>query len=228
MKWSEHARAGSIAVYDRILAMPFIQELQAGELSIERFRFYMGQDARYLEHFSKALAMIGARLSDKTASLAFYRFAENAIVVENALHESYFREFDVSGNAEIEPACHHYIHFLLSQAAMQPVEVAMASALPCFWIYRDVGRYVLENADLSENRYRRWIETYANDDFDRSVQEAMRRCDEAASATTAAVRDAMTTAFDQACRLEFGFWDAAYSMQTWDSGLRYAPQWIKS
>lgn len=216
MNWHDQAWAGSETVYERILAMPFIKELQAGTLSMERFRFYMAQDARYLEHFSKALAMIGARLPDKASSLTFYRFAANAIVVENALHESYFDEFGVTGVAEIEPACHHYIHFLISNAATAPVAVAMAGALPCFWIYREVGKHILGNADLAQNRYRRWIETYSNEDFDRSVQDAIQLCDAAAASATPAIREAMTNAFDKACRLEFQFWDAAYELRTWE------------
>jgi thiaminase/transcriptional activator TenA len=216
MSWSEEAWNHSAGIYARILDLPFIRELQAGSLSVERFRFYIAQDARYLEHFSKALAIIGARHPQPAASLAFYRFAETAIVVENALHASYFDEYAIDDVVRIEPACHHYVHFLLSQAAIQPLEVAMASVLPCFWIYREVGMHIHKNAALAENPYRRWIETYSNEDFDRSVREAIGHCDAAAEATTPAMRQAMTEAFDQACRLELDFWDGAYHGRTWD------------
>ena len=78
-------------------------------------------------------------------TLAFLQFAENAIIVENALHESYFEEFGISEKAIIQPACHHYIHFLKSTAALENLEVAMAAILPCFWIYKKVGDYIYEN-----------------------------------------------------------------------------------
>ena len=43
-------------LYTSILALPFNQELAAGSLSVERFTFYMIQDAHYLGAFARALA----------------------------------------------------------------------------------------------------------------------------------------------------------------------------
>ncbi|MFZ1430828.1 MAG: thiaminase II, partial [Geminicoccaceae bacterium] len=43
-------------LYASILALPFNQELAAGSLSVERFTFYMMQDAHYLGAFARALA----------------------------------------------------------------------------------------------------------------------------------------------------------------------------
>ena len=44
-------------IYNDILNMPFIIELQNGSLPIEKFQFYMLQDAKYLEHFGRVLAV---------------------------------------------------------------------------------------------------------------------------------------------------------------------------
>ena len=139
MKWSEQAWETIAPVYKSIQEMPFIDELKNGTLPAEKFRFYMQQDACYLEHFARALALISARAVHLNDALSYIRFAENAIVVENALHESYFVDFGVKAAAAPEPACHHYIHFLKSTAALDAVEVGMAAVLPCFWIYKQIG-----------------------------------------------------------------------------------------
>jgi thiaminase/transcriptional activator TenA len=195
--------------------MPFINELKRGTLPVEKFQFYMQQDACYLEHFARALALIGARATHLNDALSFIRFAENAIVVENALHESYFIDFNVTAAKAAEPACHHYIHFLKSTAALDAVEVGMAAVLPCFWIYKQIGDHIYNTQQKEDNPYKKWIDTYAGEEFGEAVRLAIEICDKAAEQTTESVRSAMTEAFVAASRLEFDFWDGAYRGRRW-------------
>ncbi|MDF2934553.1 MAG: tenA [Chryseobacterium sp.] len=136
MTWSELTWNQCEDRYQSILKMPFVVELANGTLPKEKFQFYMAQDSLYLEHFGRALALIAARANDISQTLKYLKYAETAIVVENILHESYFKDFGLTEKGEIQPACHHYIHFLKSTAALDSVEIAMASVLPCFWIYK--------------------------------------------------------------------------------------------
>lgn len=101
MKWSEQTWKTVDTIYESILKMPFIEELTNGSLPKEKFQFYMTQDSLYLEHFGRTLALIGAKVYDIKDALSYIRFAENAIVVENALHESYFKDFDVRDKGNI-------------------------------------------------------------------------------------------------------------------------------
>lgn len=91
MTWTEHAWQAIAPIYKRIIEMPFLAELSNGTLAQERFQFYVMQDSGYLEHFGKALALLGARAAATEDALAFMRFAENALVVESLLHESYLK-----------------------------------------------------------------------------------------------------------------------------------------
>lgn len=216
MKWSEQTWKTIEPIYESILKMPFIEELTNGRLPKEKFQFYMSQDSLYLEHFGRTLALIGTKVYDIKDSLSYIRFAENAIVVENALHESYFKDFDVSDKGNIEPACHHYIHFLRSTTALEPVEVAMAATLPCFWIYKMVGDYIYGNQQLENNPYQRWIDTYGGDEFATTVQNAIAICNNAAENTTPEIRKRMTEAFITSSRMEYNFWDAAYNLNVWN------------
>jgi thiaminase (transcriptional activator TenA) len=215
MKWSEQVWEDIAPVYQSIKEMPFINEMKEGVLPVEKFKFYMQQDACYLEHFARALALIGARSTRLDDALSFIRFAENAIVVENALHESYFVDFGVTAAEAPAPACHHYIHFLKSTAALDAVEVGMAAVLPCFWIYKEIGGYIYHSQQAAGNPYKKWIDTYAGEEFGLAVQSAIDICDRAAAGTTDAVRSAMTAAFISASRLEFDFWDGAYRLRKW-------------
>ncbi|MFZ6666154.1 thiaminase II [Peijinzhouia sedimentorum] len=217
MKWSENAWQSIDGIYESILKMPFIEELSNGSLPLNKFQFYMLQDSLYLEHFGRALALIGAKAHHIDDTLAYIRFAENAIVVEYALHESYFKDFGVSDKGIIQPVCHHYTHFLKSTAAFEAVEVGMAATLPCFWIYKNVGEYIITNHQSSNNPFEKWIATYGGEDFTQAVKNAIDLCDKAAENTTQAIKQQMTEAFITASRMEYLFWDAAYKMKKWNS-----------
>ncbi|MGI4803648.1 MAG: thiaminase II [Janthinobacterium lividum] len=214
MKWSETAWQQSAAIYDQIIQMPFNQELMAGTLDIEKFKFYISQDSNYLEHFGRCLALIAARTQTGYV-LDFLHFAEGAIVVENALHANYFATFNIDQKADLSPACHHYINYLLKEASLSQVEVAMAAVLPCFWIYKKVGDYIYANQTQNNNPYQTWIDTYAGEDFGKVVDRAIQICDEAAANCSQQQQKTMTEAFTTGCRLEWLFWDSAWRMETW-------------
>ncbi|MCJ7934963.1 MAG: thiaminase II [Chryseobacterium sp.] len=215
MKWSEQTWQTIEGYYQSILEMPFIKELSDGSLPQEKFRFYMAQDSLYLEHFGRTLSLIAAKIQDLQDVLAYMRFAENAIVVENALHESYFKDFGVADKGVLQPACHHYIHFLRSTAALEPVEIAVAAVLPCFWIYREVGDYIYRTQNTDNNPYEKWIDTYSGDEFSAAVDEAIAVCDKIAQQSTEETRKKMTEAFIMATRMEYHFWEAAYELKIW-------------
>lgn len=215
MTWSELTWKQTEHIYQSILTMPFVTELANGTLSKERFKFYLSQDSLYLEHFGRALALIAARANDIIHTLKYLKYAETAIVVENILHESYFQDFGLMGKGEIQPACHHYIHFLKSTAALESVEVAMAAVLPCFWIYNRVGDHIYNDLRSENNPYQRWIDTYGGEEFGDAVEKAIKLCDEVASETTPAVRQKMTEAFITSSRMEYHFWEAAYDLKKW-------------
>jgi thiaminase/transcriptional activator TenA len=132
--------------YEAILDLPFNRELAAGTLSRERFVFYMVQDAHYLGAFARALATAAAKATTPEAQVTFAKSAHEAIVVERALHEGFFREFGVSAErfaaTRPSPTCAGYSDFLLATAYQHPFQVAAAALLPCFQIYYEVGKHL--------------------------------------------------------------------------------------
>lgn len=215
MKWSESTWQQIEERYQSILTMPFITELSDGSLPREKFQFYMAQDSLYLEHFGRALSLIAARAHQIRDTLEYMRYAETAIVVENALHEFYFDDFGLTERGKMQPVCHHYVHFLKSTAALDPVEVGMAAVLPCFWIYKKVGDHIYNNLQSDNNPYQKWIDTYGGEEFAEAVQKAIDICDNTAAETTPAIREKMTEAFITASIMEYHFWEAAYDLKMW-------------
>jgi thiaminase/transcriptional activator TenA len=221
MKFTQRLWQEIQPVYSAILDHAFIRELSEGTLSRERFAFYMKQDALYLREFSRALAITGARSPETADMQAYLGFASGAIVVESALHETYFREFGIALDVDASPACFAYTQYLLSTAALGTYPEALAALLPCFWIYREVGGEIAGRAAprLNDNPYARWIATYSGEEFSVSVDRAIETTERVAQNTTETDRQLMSRAFQRSSRLEWRFWDSAYQLESWPPHL---------
>lgn len=218
MTFSKTVWADNQARYDAILAMPFNAELTAGTLSRERFVQYIVQDAHYLIGFGRALAVAAAKADDPDRMVQFTEAAREAVVVERALHGSFFADWGITADAfaatPLAPAAHHYVSFLIATAFREPYEVVLASLLPCFWIYAEVGTEIHAKA-AADNPYRAWIDTYAGEEFQTAVNEMIAATDEAAAAASPERLAGMHEAYAASTRLEYMFWDSAYRLERW-------------
>lgn len=212
MKWSEAAWNTAKPVYDKILEQPFIAGLIDGSLAREKFLFYIQQDALYLADYGKVLTGLASKLTNHEHMHAFIRFAGDSIAVENALHATFLNGVC---EANMSPACLLYTSFLLKQLANAPAEVIAAAVLPCFWIYKKVGDYILANQTKDENPYQEWIDTYGGEGFDDSVNLAISICDQLAEKCTEEQRQAMTDAYLMCSKMEWLFWDSAFRLEEW-------------
>jgi thiaminase/transcriptional activator TenA len=215
MKWSEQAWERVKPVYNKILKMPFNQELSNGTLPKEKFIFYLAQDAYYLLAFGKTLSIISGRMQDADLVLAFAGFSTGAIFAERSLHESYFVEFGLDSKVQPTPSTLLYTSYILSQAAYANVEVAAAAVLPCFWIYKAVGDHIFAQQIGDQNPYKRWIDMYAGVEFAAAVEKAIAITDQLAARANAETQAKMWLAFEMATRLEWMFWDSAYKQEKW-------------
>jgi thiaminase/transcriptional activator TenA len=211
--WKQNA-----GTYDVIRTMPFNAELAAGTLSEARFKHYITQDAHYLIGFGRALTLAAAKAPNPDRIVQFAKSAEGAIVVERALHGSFFERYGITpeifAQTPLSPACHHYVSYLIATAYGEPYEVVLGAVLPCFWIYAEVGRDIHARA-AQKNPYQAWIDTYAGEEFHAAVRAVIAATDEVAQDASPRLRARMHGAFTRATQLEWIFWDSAYRLETW-------------
>ncbi|MHC9235259.1 thiaminase II [Pseudooceanicola sp. 502str34] len=221
MTFTEDLARETAAIRHQIHTMPFNRELAQGTLAPDIFRGYIIQDAHYLEGFARALALAAAKAPDAPTVAQLAGSAAGAIAVERELHGHYMGLFGVSevDFAATEPsaACDHYVSSLLRVAATGDFAETVAALLPCFWIYRDVGREIAQHS-AHENPYAAWIATYSGDAFDESVRRMLALTDRLGAAATDAGRARMHHAFARCCWHEWRFWDSAYHKEGWDRG----------
>ncbi|PID53043.1 MAG: hypothetical protein CSB46_10455 [Micrococcales bacterium] len=114
--------------------------------------------------------------------------------------------------------CQAYTDFILATAATGSYATLVAALLPCHWVYQDVGARLcgaVENID--EHPYGDWIAAYADPEFAAVVDQARQIANTTAESESegAAVREQMLSAFVQASRYEWMFWDAALHDSRW-------------
>ena len=184
MSFSQDLWQRNLALYQKTLALPFNQELAQGTLSKEVFSHYVIQDAHYLLAYGRALAVCAAKAFTADDVMQFSEAAKIAIVVERSLHDSFMHEFDISKDQfESTPltlACHHYTSFLTATAWSESYPVVLASLLPCFWIYAEVGKDIV-NHSIANNPYQAWIDTYSGEDFNQAVRNVITTIDQVAA-----------------------------------------------
>ncbi len=216
--FSREAWNRNAVLYETIRTLPFNAQLASGALSESRFKHYITQDAHYLVGFGRALALAAAKAPDADRIVQFAKAAEGALVVERALHGSFFKQYRITAQlfaqTPLSPACHHYVCYLLATAYAEPYEVLLAALLPCFWIYAEVGRDIHARA-AAANPYRAWIDTYAGEEFHAAVRAMIAATDDAAKEVNSPLRARMHAAFTRAAQLEWVFWDSAFRLEAW-------------
>lgn len=96
MLFSQELWQRNLNLYQKILDLPFNQELANGTLDKEAFCHYVIQDAQYLVAYGRVLAVAAAKAFDADDIMHFSDAAKIAIVVERSLHDDFMKNFGVT------------------------------------------------------------------------------------------------------------------------------------
>ena len=224
MTFSQDVWQRNLDLYQKILALPFNQELAAGTLDSKAFCHYVIQDAHYLLAYGRALAVAAAKAFDADDVIQFSEAAKIAIIVERSLHKDFMQAFGIT-KTEFEStpltlACHHYTSFLTATAWSESYPVVLAALLPCFWIYAEVGHDIVSQS-VENNPYQAWVDTYSGEEFHTAVRNVIATVDKVAARCDADTLAKMHAAYSMGAKLEWLFWDSAYQQREW-LGLDHA------
>ncbi len=206
------------SIYDGILAHPFLQGLTDGTLTEERFRFYVLQDAVYLREYARALSLTGVRSPDESALVMFNEHSAGAITVERSLHEGFLKDLGVAqeeaDRTAPTPTTLAYTSYLLKTASLSDYPEVLGAVLPCYWIYWEVGKALLEHGSPNP-MYQKWIDTYGGEEFGALVEAVLDLTDEVCKDLNPTQKARVRDAFVITSRYEWMFWDAAWKLEGW-------------
>ncbi len=203
-------------VVNSIYEHEFIKQLATGHLDAKIFRYYLEQDAYYLYEFSRCLSVIASKC-EKTYTAVFISMAKEALSELDVIHEYFVKYIDCKNIAEISPANLFYTSYLRSVCSMEAVSVGIASVIPCFWVYYEVGKYLSANNIRDNNPYSKWISAYTGENFKKAADTSIRILDEYSLRESEQTQKKMQTAFFNSTKLELMFWDDAYHLRTFSS-----------
>jgi thiaminase/transcriptional activator TenA len=205
-------------VFRAILDHPFIRGLTNGDLSLDVFKYYVIQDAIYLRDFSRALSRLASRSHDEDLISMFSDHAKTAIEVEKSLHRSFLSEWGLSEEDILRtppsPTNYAYTSHLLRTVAEESYEEAIASVLPCYWIYLEVGKN-LEKKGSPNPLYRRWIDTYSSSTYEGIVRMVLSAADRILYGVKDDLWARVARSFRVSSVYEYLFWDSAYRLEKW-------------
>jgi thiaminase/transcriptional activator TenA len=196
--WEEHRE-----IAQRCLTHPFVQGIASGALPRERFAFYVGQDAFFLEAFARAYALALAKSPDREGLLAFKGLLDGALD-ELKLHRDYAARWGLTLTPVPSAETRAYTDFLLAVASLEPVGHIAAAMAPCMRLYAYLGQ-ALRPVMAPASAYRDWVDTYGSSGFEglaATLEELLDRYGGDPVRMTAHYRWAMT--------LEWEFFDAAW------------------
>ena len=217
--FSTQLRRRGERIWHAIFSHPFLRELHAGSLPMERFTYFILQDYLYLLDFAQVLCQGGAKSPDLKTLELFSRHALGAVEVERSFHTTFGRSLGYSQKqldaASRAPITEAYTRHLQAVARGGTLGEIVAAILPCYWIYGEVGKALYKRRPNKPKIYGQWIETYASEEYWKPVREQIHLMNELGASANGRERKLMVSHFLLSSRYEYLFWDQAYRLEKW-------------
>ena len=220
MSFCNHLRKLAQPIWNAQLTHPFVVALGKGTLPQRKLKYYILQDARFLGDLARIFSAAAQKAPEAESALKFNKLAEETILVERSLHESYGKKWKMTArqmtSVPMAPTNYAYTRHMLSVAATGSAAEITVVTLPCAWIYCVVGKHLLKKGLPREGHpYRDWLLLYASPEF-AAVQEWMRaKVDQWATEASKAERQRMEEAFVISSRYEWMFWEMSWNEEEW-------------
>src|SRR5438876_9598594 len=170
MKFSQHLRSVAEPIWAAQLIHPFVVGLGNGTLTERKFKYYILQDALFLADLAQVFGVAATKAPDAASTRRFTKLAEDTLVVERSLHETYGKRWNPTSQQMVRvpmaPTNYAYTRHMLHISQNGSVLDATVVALPCAWIYCVVGQQLLRKGKpLKSHPYRDWLLLYASSEF---------------------------------------------------------------
>jgi len=220
MTFTDQLRKLAEPIWEAQLTHPFVVALGNGTLPMPKFKYYILQDSRYLEELARVFAAGAKRTTEADTALHFAKLIEETITVERGLHERYGQLWNLSAsdmrNTPMAPTNYAYCRHMRSVSQEGTLGEITVVALPCAWVYCEIGQHLLKNGPPPNNHpYRDWLLMYGSPEFAEVadwMRELVNRCAKGAGSVE---KSRMEEAFLLSSRYEWMFWDMAWREEMW-------------
>lgn len=221
MNFCEKVRKEMDVYFEASFDHPFVQGIADGILPLEKFKFYMLQDAYYLKHYTKVLALAAAKATNDEDVQYFLETAKFIHEAELELHRKTFKDLGVTAKEieqfEVAPAAYNYVSHMYQSVFTGDVAEAFAAILPCPWIYQEIGQK-LKHSSPNVPLYEEWIALYGSDEMIQTIEQQKKMMNRF-SAEQPLKEKVLEAHFKKSCYYEWQFWEMAWTKQSWMHGV---------
>lgn len=219
----DEMRGDCDAIWTGLHAHPFLRELAAGTLPLEKFRYFLEQDNFYLDGYARCLALGAAKSRNDTELRYFTTDLRTVLEAELPSNHRLLAQITEMGAADrggaraMAPATVAYSSYMEAVASRGGSLEIMAALLPCAWSYIEIAARLRRENDTDHPVYGGWIAFFSLPENVEMVADMRRDFDalSAAEGLTAGRREELGRIFATSSRLEHGFWEMAYAMERW-------------
>jgi thiaminase/transcriptional activator TenA len=216
-RFSDHLRRLADPIWQSQLQHPFVKGIGDGSLDLDKFRFWILQDYRFLIEYCRLLALAAARAPDLETLTLFADLLMATARTEMDLHRALAAEFGI-GPADLEaapmaPTTKAYTDFLVRTSSMGDFAELAAALLPCMWAFSEIGLSLAAGSRPADARFAAWIDSYASPEFQALADWCRRLVDRMGGESSGPVRKRMETAFLVSSQYELAFWQMAWTAQ---------------
>src|SRR6266542_4091577 len=139
MSFFGELRARHEPTWEACFNHPFVLGVADSGLEPARFRYYIGQDDRFLVEYARVLALAVAKSPDVATMGRFGRLLDTILNAEMALHRQFAARYGVGGQAldavEMAPTTRAYTDHLARVAWSGGLGELVAALMPCQYGY---------------------------------------------------------------------------------------------
>jgi thiaminase/transcriptional activator TenA len=210
-KWKKN----SLKYWEQSLEHPFVKGIMDGSLSMERFKYYLIQDAHYLRFFNGMFLAAAELTENDDDRVALVSFAHSLKLGEEDVREFVLDELGITpeeiDNTPISPNAYHYITHMELQVATGDVARIYASLLPCTWLYLDVFT-TLSSFSIDVPIFEKFVSAYQADEYEK-VLEWQKSLTEKAALASQTPPEELEEIFKISSYEEVCFWQMAWDLQ---------------
>ena len=218
MAFSDSLLEDGAHIWDAQQDHPFVRELAAGTLDEQAFKHWVKQDYRYLLDYARLFSIAGSKARDEATMTHLLGVAHEVLDHEMDLHREFAADYGISRtdleSVEKAPTCVAYTNFLVRTAYDGSIAEIAAALFPCMQGYLDVAEHMADLAD-GEHQYTPFMELYTSEEFREATAWCREFVDDCGERFPGE-HDAMREAFLTSAKLEYRFWEMAYTLEGWE------------
>jgi len=219
--YEERLRPMTIRMVEAEVQTPHLQEILAGTLPLEKFRFQARQNYKYLVEYARAWAVGLAKCPDFDTMAIWAELVRETIEHEIPFYRSHWRqklglsleELDGTVMSSIKRS---YTSHELARSWEGDLAEQATALLPCAFVYWEMGKTMKRACQLPAGHlYREWIEFYTTGWYDEVCTKLIQLINRLAAGKSARELGRLEEIYAAGCNYEYLSWDMYYNMRTW-------------